>query len=562
MKKSTIYIDIEDDIASIIEKISSAEQKIVALVLPKRPNVLQSSVNVQLLKRSSDEASKNIVLITNDDQVMRLAGQSGIYVSSSLQSKPIVPIIALSNDTEVDEISDNGASSDDIDPAQPDVYVGDEKIDLKTPVGDLVDGKEEDIELDNTEDIDKDAVAVALTAKNKKTKEKKKFSVPNFSKFKTRLVIGGLAVILIVAGLFWAFVIAPKATIVLTTEKSDIQVKIPLTASTTQATVDVEKGLVPAIKKEDKQKLTGTFTATGQKDVGDKATGTVTFKNCEDSSPVTIPSGTGVSKGSYTFITQAAVTLPGGTFSGGGTNCTSSWSDDIKVVASQPGDQFNVAAGAYTVAGNFGNIKAQGSAMGGGTTKTVKVVTDQDVETAKQKALEKAADNVKGKIVKLLTDEGLVPIEETFVTQQADAVLTVKVGEETTADVTITVELTSTMLGIKSTDVDPFITKEVADQVDLSKQKIYDNGASKAVVTVTERPNNDSVKINFASSVAIGPLLDPQVVASEIAGKKAGEAKQLLEAKPGVTRADITLKPFWVFSIPKNTSKIAITVNE
>lgn len=565
MKKTTIYIDIEDDIASIIEKIASADQKIVALVLPKRPSVLQSSVNVQLLKRSADETAKNIVLITNDDQVMRLAGQSGLYVSGSLQSKPVVPESTPSLDSEIDEITDNGSTAtDDIDPAQPDVYADDTKIDLKTPVGDLVDDKEEDIELDNT--VADEVTPDAVEPKDKKPSKLKKFSIPNFNKFRTKLVLGALVAILLGAGMYWALVVAPKATIVLTTQKSESQVKIVLSANTSQPTVDVEQGLVPAAKKEDKQKLTGTFTATGTKDLGEKATGTVTFYNCSiddklDDNQVTVPAGTGISNGSKTFITQSSVTIQPSGFTGN-TCKFDKPSAEVAVVASEGGDIYNLSPRTYSVAG-FDTVTAQDEGgMSGGTTNIVKIVTDADVESSKQKILETAADNVKGKIAKLLGDEGFVPIEETLTTTQAEPVLSTKVGEQASGDVTLTLELTTTMLGIKLTDLDPFIAKETAKQINPTTQKIYDSGASKAVVSVIERPSSDTVKINFASKVSIGPLLEQSVIASEIAGKKAGEAKQLLESKPGVTRADIELKPFWVFSIPTNTSKISVTINE
>ena len=47
MKKDVIYIDIEDDITTIIEKVKEAATSIVALVPPKRVGVLQSIVNLK-----------------------------------------------------------------------------------------------------------------------------------------------------------------------------------------------------------------------------------------------------------------------------------------------------------------------------------------------------------------------------------------------------------------------------------------------------------------------------------------------------------------------------------
>ncbi|MBC7581656.1 hypothetical protein H7097_02175, partial [Aeromicrobium sp.] len=53
LNKETVYVDIDDEITAIIEKVRSSQQKIVALVLPKRASVLQSIVNMKLLKRTA-----------------------------------------------------------------------------------------------------------------------------------------------------------------------------------------------------------------------------------------------------------------------------------------------------------------------------------------------------------------------------------------------------------------------------------------------------------------------------------------------------------------------------
>ena len=156
MKKTTIYIDIDDDIAGIIDKLNNAEQKIVALVLPKRPSALQGSVNLQLLKKSAEDSAKNLVLITSDDQVVRLAGQTGLHVSNSLQSKPYIPVVDKIDDSKVEELSDDLSTAPKtvmpIDPAQPDVYADGEKVDLATPIGVLV--GDDEIELDNSDPIE------------------------------------------------------------------------------------------------------------------------------------------------------------------------------------------------------------------------------------------------------------------------------------------------------------------------------------------------------------------------------------------------------------------------
>jgi hypothetical protein len=105
MKKDVIYVDIEDDITSIIEKVKHSSSKIVALVPPKRVTVLQSIVNLKLLQRAAHNADKRVVLITSDKPLAHLAGGLQIPVAKNLQSKPEVPVVT-SLDNEADDVID------------------------------------------------------------------------------------------------------------------------------------------------------------------------------------------------------------------------------------------------------------------------------------------------------------------------------------------------------------------------------------------------------------------------------------------------------------------------
>ena len=90
-KKDVIYVDIEDDITSVIEKVKEAKASIVALVPPKRIGVLQSVVNLKLLQRAATSAKKRVVLITNDQALIGLAAGVAMPVAKNLQSRPELP---------------------------------------------------------------------------------------------------------------------------------------------------------------------------------------------------------------------------------------------------------------------------------------------------------------------------------------------------------------------------------------------------------------------------------------------------------------------------------------
>ena len=106
MNKDVIHIDIEDDITTIIGKIKSSKERIIALVPPRRIGVLQSAVNMRLLARAADAAGKRVVLVTSDSILAGLAASASIPVAKTLQSKPEMAEMPLLNIDDGNDVID------------------------------------------------------------------------------------------------------------------------------------------------------------------------------------------------------------------------------------------------------------------------------------------------------------------------------------------------------------------------------------------------------------------------------------------------------------------------
>ena len=105
MKKDVIYIDVEDDITTIVGKIKSSKEKIVAVVPPARYGVFQSAVNMRLLKRTTDTAKKHLVIISNSSALAALAASANIPVAKNLQTKPEIaeiPVLKVDDNDVID----------------------------------------------------------------------------------------------------------------------------------------------------------------------------------------------------------------------------------------------------------------------------------------------------------------------------------------------------------------------------------------------------------------------------------------------------------------------------
>lgn len=395
MKKDVVYIDNDDEIASITDKVQNSPEKIVALVLPKRCTVLQSSVNMKILNKAAADAGKKVVLITSEAGLLPLAGAAGLFVAKTLQSKPAVPSAPQLDDA-VESVVEAEVEG-----------TGDVELDETKSIGELA-GEDEDapIELgDDPSEVNKDD-------KPKKEKKDKKLAVPNFDSFRVKLfaVIGGI----ILLGILWyvLFTVLPKATIVVKTQQKTVAVTLTATGSKTATTTDTAAGTVPLKTATLDKTETKKFAATGERNDGTKASGTVQLSiPCSSVSGgfPTVPAGTGVSTSGLTFITQTAVTLS--TLGSGSCKLVGS----TAVTAQNAGDQYNISSGrTFTVSG-FSSVTGTNSAgMSGGTSKIVKVVSAEDCENAKNELLNVNTDPYKAELETSLKSEGYTPLTDTF----------------------------------------------------------------------------------------------------------------------------------------------------
>ena len=95
-----------------------------------------------------------------------------------------------------------------------------------------------------------------------------KRQVPNFNKFRVKLFAGIGVILLLAVGYLFAFIILPKAQVVITTDTSNIEVSLNVTGSVSATKLDTDKLLIPAVKKELSKSETETASATGERDEG------------------------------------------------------------------------------------------------------------------------------------------------------------------------------------------------------------------------------------------------------------------------------------------------------
>ncbi len=570
--KETIYIDVDDEITAIIDKISSSKAKIVALVLPKRATVMQSIVNMRLLKRTSEEAGKNIVLVTSEAGLMPLAGLVGMHVSATPTSKPTIPPAPDANNDEPESVDE---PLDVVDGTAP---AGDEfnpTAAATVPVGVLAANEPESIlmtdDIDETDAEDTDA-GVESEETTKPSKADKKFKVPSFNKFRLGIVLGILVLIAGITAWVFAAVVLPKASIAITTDSTTITSDLNLTLDTAAKTLDVDNKIVPATSQSVNKTYTEEAPATGQQNNGLKASGTVYFALTDcDYDSVNIPVGSGVSVGGNTYITQGNVELVSVTVKKNSTvTCNptadqSDWSATVKVVAIGAGTKFNIENGTSlaipsSINGASSVSAKVNQAIAGGTDEITKVLAQSDIDSAKEKINTKDTTAVKTDLETTLQAKGLQSVASTFLAGDQQVTTSAKVGDKVDS-VKVTATVPYTMLGIKKDDLKKLVLANVDNEIDTKKQKITDDGIAKAKFSQQNPGSAANAVVAVKVRTTAGPELNIAELKKQVVGLKAGDIKALIEDSPGITEVQVAYSPVWVTKAPKDTNKITVIVD-
>lgn len=539
MQKDVIYIDVEDDITAIIGKVKSSEEKIVALVPPKHVGAIQSAVNLKLVNRAAEQANKKLVIISGNAALTALAGSAGVLVAKNLQSRPeMAEIPAL----EVDD--------------------GEDVIDgAELPIGEHAKQAGGMTEESALKAVEAGGLGLADSVKKPvslQRTEKSKSKIPDFGSFRKKLFIfGGLGVLLI-AFLVWAIFFAPTATIIITARTSQSPLNSQITVGP-NLTTDLTAGTIKAETKTLQTDVSIPFTATGKKNIGDKATARVDFSQ-QSLSATDIPAGTKLTAADgLIFVTDSTVSVPASDRVSVGcfpTACPGTGT--VTVTADELGAKYNSETGNLSGAPSGVSAKFD-AASAGGTDKNVTVVQQSDVASVSgQVNQSSSSDNAKKQLVSQFGNDYVV-LPDTFTADTSAVKPSPAVGQESTdGKATLAGQVTYQLTAVLKSEVSKYLDSYFAQQIDgRHDQRVYDNGLKKVTIT-----NISPIKTGFSANIAtngqIGPNIDEAALKNFARGKKLGDIQAHVESIVGVDNVDVQFSPFWVNTAPGDVKRIQI----
>jgi len=546
MDDQKLYLEADEDITSAIDKLKAAPAGPVQIVVPKRSTLLQSVINLKLLKKAAEDSRHELVLVTTDKVASDLAGRLGLAVATAVGAKAVVaeateaPLAAAAAEEVIEDDTPPPAEK----PAKPTKEAKPAKAEKSEKAAAAAPIAARELADDEPET----PAEAAEPAKGKKAK------VPNYNKFQKRIIIG-----LVIAGVIIAyfvgmyFLTTAKVTLFIQAQPVNVSTSfaVATTGNTSPATGVLGGQTIQATKT-----VTSTFQATGSQDNGTKASGNLTVKNCSSSTPTTIPTGTTFISSGLDFTSTSTATIPQGTFNGGG--CSAPGVGTVPVTAAANGGQYNLSNASFTSPGLDSHYTITTAQLSGGTSNIVKVVSASDVSTAQTAALS-SDQSAEEKDLASKTPAGYLALTSSFTQTASNVASNPPVGQQATS-ATLTMQVAYTEVAVSQADLKTYVRAVEQQQLGVNSQ-IYDDGLAGAQITATGKTSAGLPQFKLVTTAYGGPKIDTTALAKQLAGKRIGDATVLTSQLPGVTQSQITLTPPWATSLPHIPGHITIKLS-
>lgn len=574
MNKEVIYLEPEDDITDILTKLQRAEQKLVALVPPKKATMFRSAVNMKLVARAAKESKKIVVIVTADPAVSKMAMLAQIPVAKTLQSRPVVPT--------KESIAAAQANEQVIDEDLTDV-TDTMKNDSAKTASEGSEGPQDASKKPSADTIEMDEESLEKGSKNAKNGQKSGKNAQNgqnpakMAQARKWIILGVVVgVIAIVFGV-WALVFAPavQITVAMNTSSSNFSEDVRFVTDAAQA--DPAGGVLFAEQRTVSEKYSADVAATGHENQGEKATGEVkvtytievaTFIGDEGSKGFAV----GIQSGDL-FTTTDGLQFRAGateavkwdgennsdlrnkdkgicdTFTMG--RCVKTFT--IPVTAIKAGEEYNLKRNTdWNMYEDIVKAKVtNAAAFTGGTTHEVTVVTQADVDKVKDAQVSEHTSEGREQLLSGIGDD-LIVLGDSFKAEAGDVVATPAVGDavgdNTKPNANITVKFS--VYAVEKSQIDEYIKAKFQLPED---QKIYSIGES-----YFEHFTDITSSARLKAVIKTGPTVTEETILEKAKGRKIGEVQSLLRSINGVSTVEIKPSYFWVRTVPDDDSKVTI----
>ena len=563
MQKETLTIDQNDDITDLLAKFKASDKDLVVLVAPAKPGILLSSVNLKLLARAAKNAKRQLIIVSTNEKLQKLALECGLPVANSLKSRPLLP---STDSVQKDIVTAKKTAETDAETTAVTTPAEEENSADAFQIQQADDVAESEANHANTK-----ANAKSADSDGKASSTPKKAAKTTRAKSKTlwarhKYLFIGLPPILMIAASFlaWALIVAPKVSLSVNVRTSSSNFSENISFSTAPADESLDTGVFYAHEESLVSERKVEFNATGKKDLGERASGSlVIYYQNHDSFRFNLPAGTTFSYKGLEFVSLASAEL---SWDGEDEKACSAGSSikngciiskTISVRAAEPGEKYNLDASqtGWVVEG-FQELSAYNSSdLAGGNSKLVTVVQQSDIDAAVAQLSDVDKEAAKAELVAKFSGQAL-PLTDSFKVEIGEAKVTPALGEEVPEGTTpvVSAKLTYKILSTDLTRLERFIESKA----NLAEgMKVYSVGAP--FVEYFSETSAGHYSARLKTTLKSGPQISETEILNRISGQKIGRVEPILRDNfPGISKVEVEKSYFWVSSVPNDPNKISV----
>jgi hypothetical protein len=587
-KYKTIYVEVDEEITSVIERIKKTPSNNIAVVVSTYSDLTLGIINLRILKSQSEKIGKKIILITKDPLSLSLAKKIGLLAKNkltadlfgreetALNSSKSVKKTATDQKVIQPNTIDLRISSPKIDPKEIKPLNGSseekstqnlEKLDQKEIKENVLDKKSSINRLENYENLDqKNNSLVKEKANNFKLKTDNKNNFFAFLKiFRFLFNLKIIIVLLIFFGIGYLSLMTfhfNQAEVEVSLKREEARLESNVILAKSFSEIDFNNQIIPLVTTEETLEAEIQVPATGALDdqliSADKVFGNLVVYNEYSTSPEVLIAGTRFSSSDgLIYKANSRINLAGAK-NVDGTLVPSE--TIVSVIAEKTGQEYYKESGHLTVPGlkdtdRYDKIYAeiQEPLFQPGENEP-KVVTQEDIETAK----EKAKEELKKIYLAKYQDSELKIVDSSIEFFNLEYDSNESLGKVVNR-FNFKVKADLQAPAYSKVDLNKLVTEILNDKLSL----IYElKGDLNIEVKETTRIDNSKINLTLLVLGQKQRQVEEKDLKKSILGYSKEDAVYKLKSLDYIDKVTINFQPFWLKEVPTKEEKVKIMIKE
>jgi hypothetical protein len=562
-KKKILYVDIDEEITSIFKRIEPLPYGHVYLVVPRRAILLQSIVNLKILKQKLDDIGKEYAIITNDANGMKLAHQAEIKVYDHWDLDGDDTVVKA--DEEVEQrsmLKPIQATSNDIEEDLPTRLPK-----KKSSIFEIVRGQRGE---------EQGGFSLVSYLKDRKKNRLKPDPLRLYLSPSAKRTLSGMALASVVIFFLIVYVALPGATLSIEPASNVVTKAVNVTLER----VTTEPRSLTSYPVETTVEFTISHSATGILSEGSDASGLLTVINTSGAARPFIDQTRFQTEEGLVFRIQEAVTVPTGTEESPGTLEVFVLADEVDANGVPTGDRGNIGPSRFIIPGlsEGSQVMVYGESyapMGGGETVVSALVQEEDLIAARDKLEIQLEEKALSALRKVVLSEGanlglnLALLEDSDVLQFDPALIELPyelVGQNM-AQFEVTGSMTLSGVAFDQDGLVNILRTEIISAETPGKQlvRIEEDSISIEVINV----DNSSYSYRFTAQIQgieeyeIDPDLEggsklAKKIIEHVVGQSIEDAISYIQNLPEVNKVEVKIWPVWSPTLPNLPENIKI----